>query len=117
MSVETFDVQEPVVLTASAQTHLLAKVRQSGAAAIRLGLKKSGCTGYMYVLEEVQAPDADDVNITTDNGLCFLVAADAVPVVRGTELDYVQEGINRVLRFNNPNVTVACGCGESFDVD
>ena len=35
----------------------------------------------------------------------------------GTQLDYVKEGINRTLKFLNPNVTAACGCGESFSID
>jgi Fe-S cluster assembly iron-binding protein IscA len=29
----------------------------------------------------------------------------------------VREGINRVLKFKNPNVTSACGCGESFSIE
>ena len=34
----------------------------------------------------------------------------------GTELDFVREGLNEGFKFNNPNVTANCGCGESFSV-
>ena len=43
--------------------------------------------------------------------------ADAVDFLRGTEIDYAREGINRTLRFRNPNVVAECGCGESFSVN
>jgi len=44
------------------------------------------------------------------------VAKDAVKFVRNTEIDYVQEGINGVIKYNNPNVVDECGCGESFNI-
>jgi iron-sulfur cluster assembly protein len=37
-------------------------------------------------------------------------------LVRNTEIDYVKEGVNGVVRFNNPNAVNECGCGESFSV-
>ena len=44
------------------------------------------------------------------------VGADALNVLRGTEIDFVTEGVNSVIKFNNPNVVAECGCGESFSV-
>lgn len=41
---------------------------------------------------------------------------EALPLVRGTEIDLVVEGLNSVLKFRNPNAQVECGCGESFGV-
>ena len=38
------------------------------------------------------------------------------PFVRGTEIDYETEGLNSMLKFNNPNADAKCGCGESFSI-
>lgn len=44
------------------------------------------------------------------------VASDATELLRNTEIDYVMEGVNGVIKYNNPNVVDECGCGESFNV-
>ena len=44
------------------------------------------------------------------------VAADATDLLRNTEIDYVMEGVNGIIKYNNPNVVDECGCGESFNV-
>jgi iron-sulfur cluster assembly protein len=45
-----------------------------------------------------------------------LVDAQSLPMVDGTELDWVREGLNEGFKFNNPNAAGTCGCGESFTV-
>ena len=120
MSVEIFDVtseSRPVVsVKEAAASHLLKQAQLKGMSAVRLSVKESGCTGYMYVMEEVNAPQAGDLMVNAENGLKLFVDAGSLPYLRGTELDMVQQGVNRNLHFNNPNVSVACGCGESFDI-
>ena len=118
MSVATFDVRTDVLsVTEDAAKHLKKQVQSNDATGVRISVKKSGCTGYMYVLEEVNASEADDITVALDNGISVFLAANSVGMLRGTELDYVREGINRVLKFKNPNVTSACGCGESFSIE
>ncbi len=117
MSVETFDVSTDVLsVTPEAAQHLKNQVEAKGKTAVRISVKESGCTGYMYVMEEVEQGEANDVTVALDNGIKVYVDADSLGVLRGTQLDYVKEGINRTLKFLNPNVTAACGCGESFNV-
>ena len=70
----------------------------------------------MYVMEEINAPQSGDLAVSAENGLTVYVDVGSMPYLRGTELDMVQQGVNRTLQFNNPNVSVACGCGESFDI-
>lgn len=118
MSVETFNVSTDVIsVTPEAAQHLKSQTQSMGASAVRISVKESGCTGYMYVMDEVDAGEASDVTIGLDNGVNVYVAADSIGFLRGTELDYVREGINRTLKFKNPNVTAACGCGESFSIE
>ena len=118
MSVETFDVSTDVLsITPDAARHLKTQVDSKGVKGVRISVKESGCTGYMYVMEEVSDSEADDVTLALDNGVSVFVAANSIGFLRGTELDYVREGINRTLKFKNPNVTAACGCGESFSIE
>ena len=117
MSVETFDVSTDVLsVTEAAAQHLKAQVEAKGKSGVRISVKESGCTGYMYVMEEVDSSEENDVALDLDNGVHVYVDAESIGVLRGTELDYVKEGINRTLKFLNPNVTAACGCGESFSI-
>lgn len=118
MSVETFDVSSDVIsVTPEAAQHLKTTAEAKGTSAVRISVKESGCTGYMYVMEEVNSGEDKDVTLDLDNGMHVFVDADSIGFLRGTELDYVREGINRTLKFKNPNVTAACGCGESFSIE
>ena len=116
MSVETFDTRQALQVTEAAARHFRRKLAAAGKAAVRISVKESGCTGFKYVLEEVDAARGGDAQIRLDNGICIFVAAEALDVLRGTQVDLAREGINTVLRFNNPNVVAECGCGESFSV-
>jgi iron-sulfur cluster assembly protein len=46
----------------------------------------------------------------------LLVDAVSLPMIDGTQLDWVREGLNEGFKFHNPNATPTCGCGESFKV-
>jgi len=57
------------------------------------------------------------VAVDLANGVTLFLEPAALAFLRGTEIDYTREGVNRSLKFNNPNVTAECGCGESFSVE
>ena len=82
---------------------------------LRLGVTKTGCSGYSYVIN--YAEDIKDADIVfEDKGVKLVVDADALPLIDGTEVDFVKSGLNEAFSFRNPNVTGECGCGESFNV-
>lgn len=117
MSVTTFDPQAPAIsMTETAQVYFAKKLAAQSGKIIRLSTKKSGCTGYAYVLDFVDAPEAGDKPVDVAEGITLTVDAEALQMLRGTQIDLVTEGINKVVKFNNPNVTAECGCGESFSV-
>ncbi|KXS38535.1 MAG: iron-sulfur cluster assembly protein [Halomonadaceae bacterium T82-2] len=82
---------------------------------LRVSVKPSGCSGYSYVLDFADQAIDDDVPFEA-HGATVYVAPDALEMLDGSEVDYVNEGLNRYFRFNNPNVKDQCGCGESFSV-
>jgi Fe-S cluster assembly protein SufA/iron-sulfur cluster assembly protein len=117
MTVTNFDpTAETVTMTTTALRHFEKALASNTDKLLRLSTRESGCTGYAYVLDLVDAAEAEDVVVQPGNDISLAVAADAMALLRGTEIDYVKEGVNSVIKFNNPNVVAECGCGESFSV-
>ncbi|KLV07725.1 iron-sulfur cluster assembly protein IscA [Photobacterium ganghwense] len=82
---------------------------------LRLGVRTSGCSGMAYVLEFVDQLDEGD-HVFEEKGVKIIVDAKSLVYLEGTELDFAKEGLNEGFKFNNPNVSSECGCGESFNV-
>jgi Fe-S cluster assembly protein SufA len=121
MSVQVFDPngrEQPleVVMTPRAVAHVKRQLERVPGKSLRLGIKESGCSGYMYQLDYIEAPDADDSVVDIDAELRMYVAGAHRALVHGTEIDYVTEGLNSALKFKNPHAAAQCGCGESFSV-
>jgi iron-sulfur cluster assembly protein len=104
----------PIVVSAAAARHFAAQLaKRPGAAAVRLAVQASGCSGYRYRVDHADVIGADDV-VFQSNGIRIAVDPASLPHVQGTTLDVVQDGLSRRLRFDNPNAAQTCGCGESF---
>lgn len=117
MSVESFDPGSQVVtVTPAALEHFRRQLGSEAGKSVRLSVKKSGCTGFMYVIDMVEQGADSDLHYRLDEQVELLIDRDSLNVLSGTEIDLVKEGINRQIRFINPNVKDQCGCGESFSV-
>ena len=117
MSVESFDPkQQAVTVTPAALAHFRRQLGGQQGKAVRLSVKKSGCTGFKYVIDLVEQAGASDLHYQLDEQVELLVDGESLQVLSGTEIDLVREGINQQIKFVNPNVKDECGCGESFMV-
>lgn len=105
-----------ISLTASAaqRVHSYLEKRGSGIG-LRLGVTETGCSGYSYVINYADKVAAADV-VFEDRGVTVVVDEDALRLIDGTEIDFVKNGLNQAFSFKNPNISGACGCGESFTV-
>lgn len=83
-------------------------------AALRVGVRGGGCSGFQYQLAFDEQRDSDIV--FENQGLKILVDPKSLPYVDGSEIDYVDSLQGAGFQVNNPNVTAACGCGSSFRV-
>ena len=82
---------------------------------LRVGVKKTGCSGYAYVIDYADTIAEQDL-VFDQHGVKLVVDSDSLELIDGTQVDFVKEGINEAFRFRNPNVKGECGCGESFSV-
>lgn len=115
MTVEQFKPKS-IHLTPTAAQHIQTHLdNNTNAIGLRLGVQDAGCNSKKYLTEYVTTAQNDDIQFV-DKGITIFVSADDLLYVAGTEIDYVKEGINKVLKFNNPNATSECGCGESFNI-
>ncbi len=83
---------------------------------LRVGVKKTGCSGYAYVVDYAVSINPDDV-VFEEHGIKVVVDSKSLELIDGTKVDFVKDGMNEVFRFRNPKVKGECGCGESFSID
>jgi iron-sulfur cluster assembly protein len=105
-----------VTLTPSAADRVRSFLAQRGhGVGLRLGVRKTGCSGYAYVVN--YAEEIGELDEVFDNdGIKVIVDRDSLGFVDGTQIDFVRQGLNEAFKFRNPNVKGECGCGESFNV-
>ena len=94
------------------KSHLGARGKGIG---LRLGIKKTGCNGFAYVVNYADSVEDGDV-VFEDHGIKVIVDQKSLELIDGTQVDFVKQGLNEAFSFRNPNVTGECGCGESFSV-
>ena len=105
--------KQAVTITARAAAQITKLMTSGGHAGLRIGVKKGGCAGMEYTMEYVDEPDKND-EVVEQDGAKVLIAPMAQMFLFGTEIDYETSLLESAFKFNNPNVSEACGCGESI---
>lgn len=104
-------------VTAPAAEHIRQSLAKRGAGlGLRVKVKPDGCSGYSYVVDYADAVQAEDA-VFEDQGVKIIIDAKSLPLLEGTEIDFVSKGLSRSLgslEFHNPQAEHLCGCGESF---
>ena len=80
---------------------------------LKLSIERGGCAGHSFRIGYAEHL-ASDERVIDCAGVALVVTEADFPLLAGTEVDYVRDGLNRMFRFRNPNAREACGCGESF---
>jgi iron-sulfur cluster assembly protein len=109
-------VNMAIALTESAaervRTHL---TKRGSGLGLRLGIKKTGCSGFAYVVNYADEIRAED-SVFEVHGVKVIVDSASLPLIDGTLVDFVKQGLNEAFKFQNPKAKGECGCGESFSV-
>ena len=103
----------PITITKKATEKIKSLSKINKKYALRIGLKKGGCAGMEYTMDFIETVSASDEVIELD-GARVVIAPTAQMFLFGTEIDYETGVLESGFKFNNPNVSESCGCGESI---
>ncbi len=105
--------KQAVSMTPRAAKQISKLMEKGDTKGLRIGVKKGGCAGMEYTMDYVADIDPMDEVIEQD-GARVMIAPMAQMFLFGTEIDYTTSLLESGFEFKNPNVTEACGCGESI---
>jgi iron-sulfur cluster assembly accessory protein len=104
-----------VTISASAARRLNAILKGEDGAALRISVKGGGCSGFQYSYD-IDTTRADDDFVATRDGATVVVDPVSLEMMKGSEVDFVDDLMGQSFRIKNPNATASCGCGVSFSV-
>lgn len=105
-----------VTEAAAAKAAQLLASQQTDEAAVRVFIKSGGCSGYSYGMS-IDERRLEGDRVFEDRGVKVVVDPRSWELLRGSEIDYVENMMGGGFSVNNPNATSACGCGSSFRTD
>jgi len=80
---------------------------------LRVYVYSGGCSGYRYGMMLEDAPTTDD-QVMSVSGVRVYIDGNSIPLLQGSEIDYVDSLMGAGFTVNNPNAVSGCGCGSSF---
>jgi iron-sulfur cluster assembly protein len=104
-----------IELTDNAAQRVKVFLEKESGLALRLGVRKTGCSGWAYEVSIASELDDGD-QVFEDKGVKIVIDQDSLPFLTGSRIDFTTSGLNRTFQFDNPNATDECGCGESFTI-
>src|SRR5215211_145132 len=114
----TIEREALLTLSESAATkvkELMAEEPAGEATVLRVAVQGGGCSGFEYALGFDSGAQEGD-HQTDAFGVPIVVDPFSAPYLQGTEIDFL-DGLQGGFAINNPNVSSACGCGHSFQVE
>jgi iron-sulfur cluster assembly protein len=106
-----------VTLTEAAARHVVHMLEKRGRGmGLRVGTKKSGCSGFAYEVDYADGVEEGD-RVFESHGVTLVVDSASLERIDGMEIDFVRSSLlSQGFEFRNPNVKDTCGCGESFRI-
>jgi iron-sulfur cluster assembly protein len=104
-----------IQLTDNAAQRVKQFLEKEKGVALRLGVRKTGCSGWAYEVS-IASEYGNEDDVFEDKGVKIVVDHESLPYLTGSRIDFTQSGLNRTFQFENPNATDECGCGESFTI-
>ena len=105
--------ETPIKITDAAAKQINRLTKKDKKLALKIGLKKGGCAGMEYTMDLVDYIGESD-EVIEYQGAKIVIAPTAQMFLFGTEIDYEIGLLESGFKFNNPNVSESCGCGESI---
>jgi iron-sulfur cluster insertion protein len=109
-------LQPDVSLSAAAAIRVAAIAgKQAKPAILRLSVEGGGCSGFQYRFGMADMVEPDDIVAETD-GVKLVVDPISLDLVRGAQVDFIDNLGGAHFAVTNPNAASGCGCGTSFSV-
>jgi iron-sulfur cluster assembly accessory protein len=105
----------PLSISAAAARRLTKVLAADPGAAMRISVKGGGCSGFQYAFD-IEKNRAEDDLVVTRDGASVVVDPVSLEMMRGAELDFVDDLMGQAFKVKNPNAVASCGCGVSFSV-
>ncbi|HEY2176978.1 MAG TPA: iron-sulfur cluster insertion protein ErpA [Caulobacteraceae bacterium] len=108
--------QHDITLSPAAARRLHAiAAREGRPVMLRVAVDGGGCSGFQYRFDLIEAAEEDDLTIERD-GAAAVVDVVSVALLKGSEIDFVDELAAAEFKVRNPNAKSSCGCGVSFSI-
>jgi len=82
---------------------------------LRISVTGGGCQGFQYNLDMEDKSEKKDVIIKKNNAL-VVIDENSLNLIKGSEIDFVEDLIGSRFKINNPKAASSCGCGTSFSL-
>lgn len=105
----------PLSISESAARRLKKVFGAKADAVLRISVKGGGCSGFQYAFD-IESGRADDDFVVTRDGASVIVDPVSLEMIKGSELDFVDDLMGQAFKVKNPNAVASCGCGVSFSV-
>ena len=77
----------------------------------RIAIKGGGCSGFQYDFSFDNKQENDDIRHEN-----IIIDKKSADLLKGSEVDYVEELIGENFKISNPQSKSSCGCGVSFSL-
>jgi iron-sulfur cluster assembly protein len=115
-TVPATETEAPLVTLSDAAVAKLAELtadEPDPSVGLRVYVYSGGCSGYRYGMMLEDKPADEDIKVVS-NGINVYVDPQSTPLLKGSEIDYVDTLMGAGFTVNNPNAVSGCGCGSSF---
>lgn len=104
-----------LTLTESAQKAVSRFIEsaETQVAGLRIAVTGGGCSGLQYAMNLVEEKEPSDVVVECGPVTIFIDELSA-PILREVTVDFLDGLDGSGFKFENPNATNSCGCGNSF---
>jgi iron-sulfur cluster insertion protein len=82
---------------------------------LRITVSGGGCSGFQYGFS-LDDQKNDDDRLFERDGVTVVIDEVSLDLLKGSEVDFVEDLIGSYFAIKNPNASSTCGCGSSFSV-
>ena len=104
-----------LLITSNAAKKIIELSKKKEKKMLRISVTGGGCQGFQYNLDMENKSEKKDIIIKKNNAL-VIIDQNSLNLIKGSEIDFVEDLIGSRFKINNPKATSSCGCGTSFSL-